>query len=107
MGVMAFIPSEQLWLEQRVDQIDEQSGGDERSKRVIKNHGRILLTAVRRRKHKRSTRRRSRPRARPLRCPSWKAPSEILKIASRCLVAERYFDLHQDSAKNSPPFTGY
>ena len=35
---MAFIPSEQFWLEQRVDQVDEQSGGHERSERVIKNH---------------------------------------------------------------------
>jgi hypothetical protein len=34
---MAFIPSEQFWLEQRVDQVDEQSGGHERSERVIKN----------------------------------------------------------------------
>jgi len=38
---MAFIPSEQFWLEQRVDQVDEQSGGHERSERVIKNHGSI------------------------------------------------------------------
>ncbi len=39
MAVMAFIPSEQFRLEQRVDQIDEQTGGHERSERVIKNHG--------------------------------------------------------------------
>jgi hypothetical protein len=41
MAVMAFIPSEQLWLEQRVDQIDEQSAGDDGSERVVKNHGSI------------------------------------------------------------------
>jgi hypothetical protein len=41
MAVMASIPSEQFWLEQRVDQIDEQSGGHERSKRVVKNHDAI------------------------------------------------------------------
>src|SRR5262249_23591403 len=35
---MVFIPSEQLWLKQCVNQIDEQRGGDERSERVIKNH---------------------------------------------------------------------
>jgi hypothetical protein len=40
---MAFIPSEQFWLEQRVNQIDEQSGGHERSERIIKNHGSISL----------------------------------------------------------------
>jgi hypothetical protein len=35
---MAFIPSEQFGLEQRVDQIDEQTGGHERSERVVKDH---------------------------------------------------------------------
>jgi hypothetical protein len=34
----SFIPSEQFRLEQRVDQIDEQSRGYERSERVVKNH---------------------------------------------------------------------
>jgi hypothetical protein len=38
MTVMAFVPSEQFRLEQRVDQIDEQSRGHERSERVVKNH---------------------------------------------------------------------
>jgi hypothetical protein len=49
MAVMAFIPSEQFWLEQRVHQIKEQSGGHERSKRVVKNHDSIssqLLASV-------------------------------------------------------------
>src|SRR5262252_10209517 len=68
---MAFIPSEQFWLEQRVDQIDEQPGGDQRSERVVKNHGPISLTAVRTRRHRRLTQRRIQPQARPSRCPSW------------------------------------
>jgi hypothetical protein len=38
MAVMALVPSEQFRLKQRVDQIDEQTGGHERSKRVVKDH---------------------------------------------------------------------
>jgi hypothetical protein len=38
---MAFIPSEQFRLKQRVDQIDEQSCGHERSERIIKDHDAI------------------------------------------------------------------
>jgi hypothetical protein len=38
---MAFIPSEQFWLEQSVNQVDDQSRGYERSERVIKNHDSI------------------------------------------------------------------
>jgi hypothetical protein len=49
MTVMAFIPSKQFRLEQRVNQIDEQPGGYERSKQVVKNHDSIssqLLASV-------------------------------------------------------------
>jgi hypothetical protein len=43
MTVMDFIPSEQFWLEQRVDQVNEQSSGHERRERVIENHDLISL----------------------------------------------------------------
>jgi hypothetical protein len=41
MTVMVVVPSEQLGLEQSVDQVDEQTGGHERRERVIKDHDAI------------------------------------------------------------------
>jgi hypothetical protein len=39
MMVMVVIPSEQFGLEQGVDQIDEQTRGNEARKRIVKDHG--------------------------------------------------------------------
>ena len=103
---MAFIPSEQFWLEQRVDQIDEQSGGDQRSERVVKNHDPIsseLFAGV-------DIRDRQREEAYCERdhhdVHHGNSPNEILKSASRCLPAGRFLDLRQKRQKTSRLLTG-
>jgi hypothetical protein len=40
MTVMVDVPSEQLGLEQCVDEVEEQAGGHEAGKRIVENHGR-------------------------------------------------------------------
>jgi hypothetical protein len=99
MTVMAFVPSEQFWLEQRVDQIDEESGGHECGERIVKNHDCIssqLLAGVDiRDRHGEEGDREHHHHD----VHHWNAPNGILKKTRRCLMAERYFDLRQDSAK--------
>ena len=94
---MAFIPSEQLRLEQRVDQIDEQSGSHQRSQRVVKNHDAIssqLLAGVDIRDGYCEERDRERDHHE---VHHGAAPNR--KNTSRCLRAQSDFDLHQDNAK--------
>jgi hypothetical protein len=93
---MAFIPSEQFWLNERVDQIDEQSGGHERGKRVVKNHDCIssqLLASVdiRDRNGEEAERERDHHDVH-----HGNAPNELLKSASTCLTAGKCFDLDQE-----------
>ena len=95
MAVMAFYPSEQFRLEQRVDQIDEQTGGHESGQRVIKNHDPIsseLLAGVDIRDRQREEADRERHHHD---VHHGNAPNEILENANRCLLRRRFFDLHQ------------
>src|SRR6516162_1830830 len=96
---MAFIPSEQFWLEQRVDQINEQPSGHQRSERVVKDHDPIsseLFAGV-------DIRDRQREKADCERdhhdVHHGNAPNEILKSATRCLPTGHFFDLHQKRQK--------
>jgi hypothetical protein len=103
---MAFIPSEQFWLEQRVDQINEQPSGHQRSERVVKDHDPVsseLFAGV-------DIRDRQREEADCERdhhdVHHGNSPNEILKSASRCLPTGRFFDLHQKRQKTSRLLTG-
>src|SRR6516162_202502 len=92
-------PSEQFRLEQRVDQIDEQTGGHERSERIVKDHDPIsseLFAGV-------DIRDRQGEEADP-ECHHHdvhhrNAPNQIRESANRCLLARRFFDLHQIGTK--------
>jgi hypothetical protein len=102
MTVMAFYPSEQFWLEQRVDQIDEKSRGHERSERIVKDHDPIsseLFAAVHIGDRQREEADRERHHHEVHHA---NAPDEILPL-SRCPVAGSDFDFDQDGAKNSCP----
>jgi hypothetical protein len=95
MTVMAFVPSEKFRLEQRVDQINEQSRGHERSERVFKDHDPIsseLFAGVDIGDRQREEADRE---CHHHEVHHGNAPDEILESANNCLLARSFFDLHQ------------
>lgn len=73
MAVMIVISSEQLGLEQRVDQVNKQAGGHEAGERIIEEHHGAALTADRRHKRRRSTGRKRQSRSPPSAHPTWQS----------------------------------